>query len=201
MQTFSKDHFSNNIPRWERLIKPRLEKKNKLNILVVGCHDGRAPFWLLKNVLTHKDSRIYCIDRFSPDVHKRFKNNMKEFGDTIQDIKVDKFMREGLNSIKHDVQFDMIFLDGMHAQEVLEVMVMTFPMLKAQGLLVVDDNTNSKEHLPNCPKVAIDAFMYIYSPFIKALDISWQAVMLKRSRPLKIKGCKSEYYHEDLDKI
>lgn len=205
LPSFTKDNFSNNIPRWERLVKPRLEKKSKLNILIIGVDEGRSSYWLLQKIpkpFKVKESRIFCIDRFSVDVHKRFKNNMKDYGDIVVDIKVDKLMREGLSSLPpKEKQFDLIFLDGMQAQELMEIMVMTFPMLKAQGMLVIDDNTNSKEHLPNCPKVAVDAFMYIYAASIKALDISWQAVMLKRSRPLKIKDCKSEYYHEDLDKI
>ena len=207
--SFTKDWFNNNIPRWERLVKPHLQtsKKTKVNVLIVGgCHEGRAPLWLFEHIksLSHRESTMHIIDKFGPAILNRFKSNLKQYENNIHIVKVsDKSMlKHGLEEVVRTENFyDFIYLDGMHAQELLEMLVLVFPLLKPRGMLICDDNTNSKEHLPNCPKAAIDAFMYIYSPWIKAVDISWQAVMLKRTKAFKIKGCKSEFYHENMKTI
>ena len=203
--TFTTDWFSNNISRWERHVKPHLlPKKDAAKVLIVGgSHEGQAPIWLFENLpfLKHVD----IIDRFSPGkgVYERFKSNLKPFEKRIgRCTKVKTALKEGLtdhqnktNYSNYSNYYDFIYLDGMQAQELLEMLVLTFPMLKPRGLLICDDNTNSKEHLPNCPKPAIEAFMYIYSPWLMVKELSWQAIMIKRVKPLVMKECRSEYYH------
>ena len=199
---FGPDHFSNNIIRWERHVRPFFEKRKtkKTNILMIRQGYGRAPMWLLENVFhDYKKTTIYCIDEYSPALLKQFKENFKSYADSVVHINV-KNIHDGFLSLK-DLLFDFVYIDGLYSQDILQSLVCSFPYIKPKGLIIVNNNTNSKEHLSNCPKIAIDAFMQIYASNIKALELSWQAIMLKRSKPLKLKTCRSEYYHEDLEKI
>jgi hypothetical protein len=145
--------------------------------------------------------KIYCIDKWeNSNDYTRFVNNMSKYGDQVVHYNVKEF-RDGILLLPKNVKFDLLFIDDINAKIVLESLVLAFPLVKGRGLIIVDDYTNSKEHLHNCPKAAIDAFFNVYAPFVKALEFSWQAIFLKRSRPLPWKKCNSEYYHEDLTKI
>ena len=162
------------------------------NALFIGPHQGRAPIWFLENI---PQSKVLCIESFSDKNLNIFKQNTKEFKDRCKFLNMT--FRDGLIKV-HNHQFDFIFIDTIDSKEVLESLILVFPLLKANGILIIDDYTNSKEHLPNCPKAAVDSFMNCYAPYMKALEFSWQAILLKRSRPLPWPRCKSEYYHEDL---
>lgn len=192
------DYFSNNLARWNKHVKPRKPMRS----LVIGCHEGRAPLWLLENV---PGSSIICIDNFDkhkPIIFGNFQANITPYKSRVKTYNMSH--RDALikiASIPNLQLFDFIFIDTVDSKEVLENLILAFPLLKPKGLLIVDDYTNSKEHLPNCPKVAIDSFMNIYAPFVKALEFSWQAILLKRSRKLSWPKCNSEYYHENLKTI
>lgn len=194
---FTVDWFSNNISRWERHVKPRFESK-KIKALVIGCHEGRAPIWILENI---PKSSVVCVDDFkkaSKAVFNRLRTNIKPYGDRAKYI--DSEFREALIELQ-DQMFDFIFIATTDSKIVLECMVLAFPLLKAHGLMIVDNYTHSKEHIPNCPRIGVDSFMTVYARYVKALEYSWQAIFLKRSKPLTVPICKSEYYHERLDRI
>lgn len=193
---FTVDWFSNNIPRWERHVKPRFATGGKkMKALVIGCHEGRAPLWILDNI---PKSNVVCVDDFDKSILGRLKKNIQPYGDRARYL--DMRFRDALIELRDEV-FDFIFIASIDGMVVLESMVMAFPLLKAQGLMIIDNYTHSKEHLPNCPRMGVDSFMNLYARHVKALEYSWQAIFLKRSKPLKVPRCKSEYYHERLDRI
>lgn len=197
------DWFSNNIPRWNRHVKPFLSKRKNANILMIGINEGRAPLWLKENNMLKGDkSKILCIDAFGKgQIYENFLKNVAPYEGVIEHRNVIN-LRDGIYEvINAKKKFDFIFIDSIDSQKVLESLVLTFPLLKPKGLLIIDDYTNNKEHSNICPKAAIDSFMDIYASQIKALELSWQAILLKRSRPLKRLSCKSEYYHENLKNI
>jgi predicted O-methyltransferase YrrM len=193
---FSVDHFSNNLERWNRHVKPLQPKAS----LVIGCHEGRAALWLLENCA---GSNVTCIENFRKvgvRIEKNFSENVAPYKTRVRVM--NKSYREALVSLAHSKKiYDFIFIDSIDSLEVLECMVLAFPLLKPKGLFIVDDYTNSKERIPNCPRAAVDAFMNVYAPCVKALEYSWQAIFLKRSRKLPWPKCQSEYYHEDLNAI
>jgi predicted O-methyltransferase YrrM len=192
---FTVDWFSNNIPRWERHVKPRFADK-KMKALVIGCHEGRAPLWILDNC---PRSSVVCVDEFNErPVFERLKKNVSGYGDRAKWIKGS--FRDALIELKNE-HFDFIFIATIDSKVVLEAMVLAFPLLKARGLMIADNYTHSKEHIPNCPRIGVDSFMTVYARYVKALEYSWQAIFLKRSKPLKVAICKSEYYHENISKI
>lgn len=198
---FTVDWFSNNIPRWERHVKPRFagdvgaKKKKNIKALVIGCHEGRAPLWILDNI---RGSTVVCVDDFEKSVLNRLKSNIKPYGERARYI--NSGFRDALIELRNEV-FDFIFIASIDGMVVLESMVLAFPLLKPKGLMIIDNYTHSKEHLPNCPRMGVDCFMNLYARNVKALEYSWQAIFLKRSKPLKVPRCNSEYYHERLDRI
>ncbi len=196
MKHFSDDYFSNNILRWKRHVIPRYQNK-ECNALFIGPHEGRAPIWFLENL---PKANALCIESFSENKLEIFKQNTKEFKGRCKFCNMS--FKDGLVKLNYKNQmFDFVFIDTVDSKEVLESLVLVFPLLKPKGLLIIDDYTNSKEHIHNCPKPAIDSFMNIYARYMKALEFSWQAILLKRSKPLPLSKCNSEYYHENLANI
>lgn len=195
--TFTNDWFSNNIPRWEKFLKPLAGMP--LKVLELGSYEGKSAIWLLENILTHQRARITCIDNFGSDVsnteiHKRFVENTKRFGKKIQLLKMNT--RDALKTPKIIQQeFDIIYIDaGRHSKNVLEDAVLSFPLLKAGGIIIFDDYTTSKLHDYTCPKKGIDTFLDIFSDELRVRHSSWQVVAIKKVPKVKAKACKSEFY-------
>jgi predicted O-methyltransferase YrrM len=200
---FSKDWFSNNIPRWQQNLK-KLIKKGKntpLLALEIGSFEGRSAIWTLENILVHTDSKIICVDNFNniPSRNRnatkqRFLQNTASFGDKISLIDDDS--RNALKS--PDIltkQFDFIYIDASrHSKNVLEDAILSLPLLKVGGYIVFDDYTSSKEHDFSCPKQGIDAFLDIFNDELKVENTSWQVIARKKLPAKKLKPCHSELY-------
>src|SRR5689334_15173769 len=60
---FTVDWFSSNIDHWENWLNV-LKNKPRLRFLEIGCFEGRATRWFLENILTHRTSKIVCVDTF-----------------------------------------------------------------------------------------------------------------------------------------
>ena len=200
--TFSKDWFSNNIPRWKQNLK-KLIKKGKntpLLALEIGSFEGRSAIWTLENILVHPDSKIICIDNYNSipsrkrnATKQRFLQNTASFGDKISLIEDDS--RNALKSPKILTQyFDFIYIDASrHSKNVLEDAILSLPLLKVGGYIVFDDYTSSKEHDYSCPKKGIDTFLDIFHDELKVENTSWQVIARKKPSK-KIKPCHSELF-------
>src|SRR5690349_16046404 len=89
--------FDQNIPYWE-LCLSRF-KDQPVKFLEIGCFEGRATVWLLKNILTHPESRITALDTFegSPEfprynidnslIEANFYKNIKKYKNKVDVIK------------------------------------------------------------------------------------------------------------------
>lgn len=199
---FSKDWFSNNIPRWQQNLK-KLIKKGKntpLLALEIGSFEGRSAIWTLENILVHPDSQIICVDNYDSvptrkrnAIKQRFLQNISSFGDKISLIEDDS--RNALKSPTIlNKQFDLIYIDASrHSKNVLEDAILSLPLLKVGGYIVFDDYTSSKEHDYSCPKKGIDTFLDIFNDELKVEHASWQ--LIARKKPAKkLKPCHSEFY-------
>jgi predicted O-methyltransferase YrrM len=190
---FTEDWFSNNIPVWSKELSHL--KHKKINILEIGTYEGRSAIWMLENILTHPDSKIYCVDIWSTKkIYKTFLKNIEPWKHKVIILKgySNKLVRN-LNCDK----LDFIYIDGSHhSQNVLEDAVLSFPLLKKNGLLIFDDYTHNKEHDINCPKPGIDAFINIYANQLQVLQSKWQVIIKKRSIPIKNRPCYSEHFKE-----
>lgn len=201
--TFSKDWFSNNIPRWQQNLK-KLIKKGKttpLQALEVGSFEGRSAIWTLENILVHPESKIICVDNFNSvpsrkrsATRQRFLQNTESFGDKLSLIEDDS--RNALKSPELlTKQFDFIYIDASrHSKNVLEDAILSLPLLKVGGYIVFDDYTSSKEHDYSCPKQGIDTFLDIFNDELKVEHTSWQVIARKKLPTRKLKPCHSEFY-------
>jgi predicted O-methyltransferase YrrM len=200
---FSKDWFSNNIPRWQQYLK-KLIKKGKntpLLALEIGSFEGRSAIWTLENILVHPDSKIICVDNYKNtpirkrySTKQRFLHNTASFGDKISLIEDDS--RNALKSPSIlDKQFDFIYIDASrHSKNVLEDAILSLPLLKVGGYIVFDDYTSSKEHDYSCPKKGIDTFLDIFNDELKVENTSWQVIARKKMPRRTLKPCHSELY-------
>jgi predicted O-methyltransferase YrrM len=197
--SFSEDWFSKNIPTWTKELKYLKDKP--INILEIGTFEGRSAIWMLENLLQHPDSKLYCVDNWlnqgdrNKKVYDTFIKNIEPWKSKVNILK--GFSSDILRSLKEKDQFEFIYIDAnKHSQNVLEDAVLSFPLLKKNGILIFDDYTHNKEHDVNCPRIGIDAFLNIYTNQIQVLHMKWQVILRKRQNPLSKKPCYSEYFKE-----
>lgn len=190
---FSIDWFSNNITKWTKYLDAF--KSKPVHFLEIGSFEGKSALWLLENILTHKHSTLTCIDNFSyKNTEQKLKNNLREYKDKVTILKGDS--SDVLKTLKNN-SYDFIYIDAnRHSQHVLEDAVLSFILLKPEGIIIFDDYTNNKEHDNNCPKPGIDSFLDIYADKIKILHSRWQVILMKRETSLKRRPCYSEFYKE-----
>ena len=190
---FSVDWFSHNIPIWERFFSDnKLQGKEDLRCLEIGCFEGRSTLYLLDNILTNRSSKIDVIDTFNGSIDEtgmsdlalnnildRFKYNIRNHTD-----KVYIFIGESykiLRSLDSVPIYDIIYIDGSHhAHDVLTDAILCHPLLKKYGLLIFDDylwQDNNQQSKP--PKIAIDAFINIYGHLYEILWSDYQVICKK----------------------
>lgn len=194
---FTEDWFSKHKDHWNKLLNKY--KHKKATFLEVGCFEGKCSVWLLENILTNPGSKLYCIDHFlqknnkNENTYSIFTHNTARWESKINLMKGYSF--DMLKLIK--TKFDFIYIDaGRHSKNVLEDLVLSWNLLKSDGIIVIDDYTNNKEHDVNCPRKAIDSFMDIYAHELKVIQTKWQVVFKKRSKKLRTKPCYSEQTKE-----
>jgi len=154
--------------------------------LQIGAYSGDASYWLAENVLTHQDSYLWDVDTWEGSdepVHKAldWKSVESIYTDKlwfhIQLMKVRPFKGTSDEFFKQNTEtFDFIYIDGDHtAYGVLKDAVNAFESLNPGGILAFDDYQWSaglgalKE-----PKLAIDAFLTVYSDRIKVIVRGYQ---------------------------
>ena len=188
-QKFEYDWFSFKSSNWKNYLSDYKDKEN-LNFLEIGSHEGRSCSWLLDNILTHETSRMHCVDIFYDDGYEkkfgeslktRFFKNTKKYGEKIilhEEWSFD-FLTKG--NIKKE-KYDFIYVDGNHSAKcVIEDSVLSFRLLKSNGILIFDDYDWNKNNLPpeKRPEIAIDAFLQIYKNLINVLYSGSQVIIKK----------------------
>lgn len=160
MSEFTEDWFSGNIPNWQQWLGKYAG--HACAILEIGCFEGRATVWLLKNILTHKDSRITCIDCFKledyrPGCKERFLANTRPWFGKVE-------LREGTSRAvlpKLTERRDVIYIDGSHkADDVFQDAMDSWRLLRIGGLMIFDDYEWPCEEEPGqLTKLGIDRFL------------------------------------------
>ena len=177
---FTVDWFSKNIPKWEHLLNKFVD--TPVSFLELGCFQGMATTWMVDKILTHPDAKVTCVDTFEGSVEHQpslrenlwdiFHSNTKKYGSKVQVYK--GYTSTVLKTLSDF--YDFIYVDADHrASSVLEDAVLAFRRLKVGGLLCFDDYM--WEIVPrelDRPKMAIDAFVRIYSDYIEVVDINYQ---------------------------
>lgn len=180
---FTVDWFSRCIPAWQHLFPQVMPRPAR--ILEIGAFEGRSTCYMLEHVLpADLDGEIHCIDSWAGGVehdgiamdaiHDRFRANVAAVLQRFPRHKVICYRRlssaalHELHAKGYAGRFDVVYVDGSHqAADVLEDLVLSFPLLRRGGLVICDDYTWQRqglgeEDILDTPKLAIDAFTNIY---------------------------------------
>lgn len=160
-----------------------------LYFLEIGCFEGMATVWLIKNILTDPTSRMMTVDTFMADSEDLKRLNL---GDTypifIENTKGYESKIDIIKGMSQDVlrmdsmqncRFDFAYIDGSHrSQDVMLDAIQSFRLLKKGGILAFDDylwKWQGNDEIES-PGIAIDAFLKMYAREIKVLsgEKEWQ---------------------------
>ncbi len=191
------------LERWQKHFKKL--RKLPIQALEIGSFEGRSAVWALENILVHPKSTITCIDDFSLKefagkkyyssvIKRHFLENTKPFGSRVKLVEA-----SSRDALKHNSilerEFDFIYVDAnRHAKHVLEDAVLSFPLLKVGGYIVLDDYTINKNHDYTCPKKGIDAFLDLYNDELKVIETKWQVIAIKIKPKKSPKQCRSKLF-------
>ena len=185
---FSHESESKVVIQFEKFLS---QYKNKpCRFLEIGSFEGMSAIWMLENILTHKDSRLWCFDKgetwtknsfetLITNIYKTNKQNQVEITKGSAEENLVNFPRN---------YFDFIYIDGDHeAETVLEDAILSFRILKLGGIIALDDyllgmrwpKSPGAIACKNPPKKAIDYFLEIYAEKIKILYKDYQVWIKK----------------------
>jgi len=160
-----------------------------LRFLEIGCFEGMASVWMLKNVLIDVNSTLDVIDTFSGSIeHQKEELKIKTLKDRFLENTV-LYHKKMIIHVGHshkilrtlEKQFDFIYIDGSHqASDVIEDAILAFRILKPNGIMAFDDYKfdnigNALQH----PKIAIDAFITLFADKIQIIEKNYQLFIRK----------------------
>jgi predicted O-methyltransferase YrrM len=167
-------------------------KGEKVRFLQLGAYTGDASVWMLENVLTNPDSRLYDVDTWEGSDEEA--HHQMDWSDVelTYDAKINnnpdfvgKVFKEKMTTKEFFIQnkndFDFIYIDADHtAQGTLFDGLFAMDNLPVGSILAFDDygwNEGSPLHLR--PKPAIEAIVNCFRDRWDVLELGYQ-VWLKR---------------------
>jgi predicted O-methyltransferase YrrM len=182
-----------------------LDFTKELHILEIGSFEGRSTVWFLENFLQNKNSTITCVDPWMDysqdqdslnsylkeknewDLTKRktkeiFLHNIVESGDSSKVIIRQGFSDKILPSlITEQKMYDIIFIDGNHtAPYVMMDSVMSWPLLKKDGVILFDDYTWGLDKPTTIrPKESVDYFILSFADYITEIYSKYRKIVKK----------------------
>jgi hypothetical protein len=180
---YSEDWMSDDTELWAHVLAP-VKGKAGIRALEVGTFEGRSALWFLENILTDPTSTITCVDIWVGPYEKTFDENIKAYDHPGKVIKIKNRSDEALRKLSPK-SFDFIYIDGSHeAKDVLVDAVMAWDLLKLGGLIIFDDynwyGPRSWLVANFTPKIAIDAFLEIFKPYVELVYKDYQVVVRKK---------------------
>jgi hypothetical protein len=160
-----------------------------VKFLEIGCYEGAATVYSLKNFLIHGNSKIHVIDTFEGSMEHNKEESYNLFNRFDHNIKLTSSSHKVIvhKGYSHDIlkvlntNFDFIYIDASHTSyDVLADAILAFPLLKINGIMIFDDyewRTYQDESLN--PKLGIDSFLKCYNNFIEILQINYQVIIKK----------------------
>ena len=186
--TFTRDWFSEDHPEKVVLIfEKELQRYKGLpcKFLEIGSFEGMSSIWMLENILTHEDSKMYCIDAWAEWTENAFSRFIENINKTGKRDKVDIIKGDSANYLGKfpENYFDFIYVDGDHnEQPVIKDATMSFRILKKGGIMAFDDYL-LKTKYPNSPcskimigstKDAVDYFINAFSDQVEIIHKDYQ---------------------------
>jgi predicted O-methyltransferase YrrM len=189
---FTQDWFQQALPVWEHLI-PMLPERKKF--IEVGAFEGRATTWIIENMM-EDEGEIFCIDTWQggeDHVNGEMQHAKENFDHNIKIVR-EKFPKRSVNAckglsrhwlpvlVRERQKFDFIYIDGSHvARDVLTDACMAWPLLKEGGIMVFDDYMwGDPRDVLHRPKLAIDAFVNIFTEELNIVHVGYQLVVRKK---------------------
>ena len=172
---FSINYFEKWIPKWIHHIGHLSGKENIVGI-EIGSFYGDCAVFCAEKIVNGVNSKFFTIDICGTEY---LKNNIAPYSNItfIEGKSYDILRTHFSKSVA-----DFIFIDGSHlGMDVLADSVLSWPLLKDNGILIFDDYGwgvhTSDEKLK--PKLGIDAFLQAYTGHYKLLEFGWQVFVQK----------------------
>lgn len=184
--TPSEDWFSYDVSVWEKVMAPFKGKPN-VHYLEIGIWEGRSACWVLENILTDPTARLTAIDPFwvkefktDEELKAKCLRNLERSGGKDKSTMLVGISQEKLRTLPLR-SFDIIYVDGSHASwDVLEDAVLSWRLLKPNGLLIFDDyRLNMPTEDNRQPHHGIDTFYRFYGQNFEVLHNAYQAIFRK----------------------
>lgn len=169
----------------------RFKGKKNLNILEIGCCEGQSALWFIKNILMGEGSKITCIDPYeyqdwylNPDNPYRKKtdktprelfqkNILEPYKNKVNFI--EEASEEALLKLDTDNKFDIIHVDGNHAEKaVFRDGLLSWYFLKRGGVIMFDDYSWEPCSL------GIDKFLSLVKDDVNIIHDKWVLALEKK---------------------
>ena len=189
--SFTADWFSRSIPAWKQLFPRVLPRPQR--ILEIGAFEGRSTCFMLEHILpADLGGEIHCVDSWAGGVEhggiamdavfNRCRTNVAAMLKRFPQHKMighrapSAAALRDLHAKGFAATFVFVYVDGSHqAADVLEDLVLAFPLLRRGGVVICDDyiwqrQRPGEEDILDTPKIAIDSFTTIFRRRLRLLD-------------------------------
>lgn len=181
------------IPNWEHILG-HLKKVDNVVGIEIGSLHGCSAVHCLESILTGNNTKLYCIDL---NESEWLKNNLLPYKN-VQFIQ--GFSRDILRNLSHNNKTkefaDYVYIDGSHlAVDVLIDLVLSFDLLKPNGIIICDDygwGVHTSDETQK-PKLGIDCFLNAYQKYYEVLGGGWQIYLKKTGYVHSIDEAKANY--------
>lgn len=185
---YTNDWFENQKPHHIKFLSQFDTKVHPIHILEIGCYEGRSTVFF-SDYLQNNESSLTCIDPFlesdatSPvekTTYEIFRNNVKLTGERITLYK--EFSNTALLKLQLcEKKFDYILIDGSHLnRHVMEDAVMSWRLLKENGIMFFDDYNNGVCEPSHGPALGINNFLSTYMSVCEVLHRGYHLVIRKK---------------------
>ena len=186
--TFTENVFTSRALLWKKYLSEYINTPN-IHALEIGSLQGMSACWLLDNVLTHSSAEITCID---PYFTKLFHHNISATNASNKVITIEAMSQEAVAKLK-DNYYDFVYIDGSHlAPDVLTDAISCWRVTKVKGLMIFDDYLRKPpKNRQATPKIAIDAFISLFSETIELIHTKYQVIIRKISNSIDYEDMKN----------
>lgn len=178
---FTADWFGRFAPVWREILK----RFPPSRIVEIGSYEGRSACFLIEECAAQRPIELHCIDTWEggvehdheamAEVERRFDANLARAcsaaAHPVAFTKHKALSHTALVALLASGEvggFDLIYIDGSHqAPDVLTDAVLSFQLLKLEGVMIFDDYLWSlegprRQDFYSMPKPAVDAFVNIF---------------------------------------
>lgn len=174
---FGSNFFEKWIPKWQTHLGHLMGKPNILGMEIGALHGDCTVFCAEK--IANGENSLHCAIDINENEYLKhniapYKNIQFMLGRSYDILrKENAFIPETV---------DYVYVDGSHlAIDVLSDAVLSWSLLKVDGILIFDDygwgahTTDEKQK----PKLAIDAFLSAYTGHYQVIEMGWQVFLKK----------------------